>query len=109
MKKLLGKDTLILAILTLVTGLIWVGFGVFRALTESEIPKVLKEQIAPMNEKLPREILKQLRDRDSFTKAELNETTIIIFEKTEEGNISQETKDLTIETSPGTTESASLE
>lgn len=74
MKKLqLGKDALILSILTLITVLTWIGFDVYRALTKTEIPKVLKRQIAPLNPKLPTTTLEGLQQRVTFTQEELRQ------------------------------------
>lgn len=77
MKKLqLGKDALILAILTLITVLTWIAFDIHRTLTKTEIPQVLQKQIAPLNPKIPTKTLEELQQRISFTQEELSEVTV---------------------------------
>lgn len=77
MKKLqLGKDALTLAILTLITVLTWIGFDLYRTLTKTEIPRVLQQQIAPLNPKVEVTTLEGLQQRTSFTQEELNQVTV---------------------------------
>lgn len=68
----LGKDSLITAILTLVTILTWVGVETYRTLTKEEIPKVLKEQMRPLDDQLSAQVFNQLRSRQTFSPEELN-------------------------------------
>lgn len=100
MKKLrLNKDALIIAILTLITALAWVGFDVYRSLTKTKTPKVLKEQTAPLNPKLSLATLEKLGGRVSFSKEEVSEVAIEFpKEKTEE--------EIKAEPSPEATESS---
>lgn len=79
MKKFqLGKDALILSILTLITALSWIGLDVYRALTKSEIPRVLQKQIAPLNPKLDWETIENLRQKETIGEAELK--TVVVPE-----------------------------
>jgi hypothetical protein len=79
MKKIkLGKDALTLSILTLVTVLTWIGFDVYKALTKSEIPRVLQKQIAPLNPKVDWEIIEELRNKKTVSEEELK--TVVIPE-----------------------------
>lgn len=81
MKKLqLGKDTLILAILTLITSLTWISLEVYWALTKTEIPRVLKEQISPLDPKIDWETVEELKTRNIISKEELE--TIVTLEVT---------------------------
>lgn len=67
----LGKDALIISILTLVTALAWIGFEVYRALTRSEVPQVLQRQIAPLSPKIDQETLQILGAREAISAEEL--------------------------------------
>lgn len=67
-----GRDALVIVILTLVSVLTWIGIEAYHALTKEEIPRVLKEQILPLNDQLPREVFNELRARGSFSEEELN-------------------------------------
>lgn len=69
----LGKEALTLSILTLITALTWIGFEVHRALTRSEIPQVLQEQIAPLNPQIDQETLQILGARETISQEELAE------------------------------------
>ena len=98
MKKFqLGKDALILAILTLITILTWIAFDLYRTLTKTEIPKVLQKQIAPLNPTIPLGILEELETRISFTQEELSEVVVPVPEEelveeiaTESGEVATE-------------------
>lgn len=68
----LGKDTLITAILTLVTILTWVGIETYRTLSKEDIPKILKEQMRPLDDRLSAEVFSQLNTRQTFSTEELN-------------------------------------
>jgi len=82
MKKLeLGKDALILAILTLITVFTWIAFDLYRILTKTEIPQVLQKQIAPLNPKIPSATLEELESRISFTQEELNRAYVPVVEE----------------------------
>jgi len=74
MKKLqLGKDALILAILTLITVITWIAFDVYRILAKTEIPRILQKQIAPLDSKIPVTTLEELEERISFSQEELGQ------------------------------------
>lgn len=48
-KAKISRDFLVLSILTLITILTWIGMEIYRSLVKSEIPKVLEEQLKPLN------------------------------------------------------------
>lgn len=103
MKKIqLGKDALILAILTLITVLTWIAFDLYWTLTKTEIPPVLVKQIASLNPKIPVQTLVNLESRISFTQEELSELTLPVIEE----EIGEE---IATESSEVSTESAILE
>ena len=77
MKKIkLGKDALKLAILTLITVITWIGFDVYRALTKSDIPKILQRQIAPLNPKLDWETVERLKTKGTVGEEELKKVVV---------------------------------
>jgi hypothetical protein len=58
----LGKDALILSIMTLITVLTWIIFEVYRTATKTTIPKVTQEQMAPLNSQIKKEIIEKLKE-----------------------------------------------
>jgi len=75
MKKFkMGKDALILSIMTLIAVLTWIGFDVYRAATESTIPKVTREQMKSLNPEIKRSVIDSLKGNLSFSQEELEIT-----------------------------------
>jgi hypothetical protein len=72
----LGKDSLILAILTLITAITWIGFDVYKASTRTTIPKATKEQMKKLNPTIDTEVIENIKSRKSFSEEELNNTPI---------------------------------
>lgn len=70
-KKQLSRDILILSILTVITVFTWIGFEVYRALTKTEIPTVLKRQIEPLNPVIKRDVFEDLKSKSFFSVEEL--------------------------------------
>ena len=105
MKIKLGKDALVLSILTLVTVLVWMAFDIYRALIRTEVPHVLKTQIAPLDPTISTIVLDDLESRISYPTERLNQITetIIVPEEVEVSSPIEET------TSQPSTESAILE
>lgn len=60
---LVKRDWLAAAVLLVVIIFIWIGFGVYKALTESKIPPVLREQLRPFSTSLDLKILDNLGGR----------------------------------------------
>jgi hypothetical protein len=67
----LPRDLLIVSILTVITVCTWIIFDVHRALIKSEVPKVLREQIEPLNPELDAQIFENLSRRVLFKKEEM--------------------------------------
>lgn len=73
MKKLnLGKDALMMSIITLLTILTWIGVEVYRMATKTTIPEVTQQQMLPLNPTLKREVLESLKTGLSFSEEELS-------------------------------------
>jgi len=68
----LGKDALIFSVLTLITVLTWIGFEVYRTATKTTIPEVTQRQMAPLEPKIKKETINQLRENLWFAEEELN-------------------------------------
>lgn len=68
----LGKDALILAILTLITGLTWVGFEVYLVTKKTTITQATQEQMRPLDPKINRKTIDSLKENLSFNLEELN-------------------------------------
>jgi len=105
----LGKDALIIAILTLITVLTWVGLDVYRTLTKTEIPQILQRQIAPLNPKIPVTTMEGLEPRLSFTQEELSEVVIPAPEEEELEELVEEVEEEATESGTVATEGGILE
>jgi len=58
----LGKNALVLSIMTLITVLVWITFEVYRTVTKTTIPKVTQEQMAPLNPKIKKEVIEKIKE-----------------------------------------------
>jgi len=68
----LGKDALILSIMTLITVLSWIGFEIYRTATMSTISRATREQMTPLNPKIEKTIIEDIKKNLSFSEGELN-------------------------------------
>lgn len=64
-QKGIGKDLLTVSIITTVAVGVWIALDVYWTMQKTEIPKVLAEQLEPLNPKLDLPVLDQL-ERESF-------------------------------------------
>lgn len=74
----LGKDALILSMLTLITILTWVGFEVYRVATRTTIPKVTQEQLIPLEPKVKKEAIEGLKTNLWFSEEELDIASAVV-------------------------------
>ena len=63
-KAKIGRDLLVIAILTLITILVWVGMDVYRSLIKQEVPEVLRKQVLPLEPELETKVFDYLESRD---------------------------------------------
>ncbi len=115
----LSKDVLTLLVFTLITVLSWVGFSVWATFNKTTINKATKEQMAPLNPKINREILESLKKTISISEEEMKipisipistPSSNLELESTSAANLeSTPTAELENETSQTTTESAIVE
>lgn len=68
----LGKDALILSIMTLITVLSWISFEIYRTATMSTISRATREQMTPLNPKIEKAIIEDIKKNLSFSEGELN-------------------------------------
>ena len=90
----LGKDVLILSIMTLITVLSWVLFEVYRTVAKSTIPELTQKQMVSLDPKVNREIIQTLKNQLSLSEEELNTVVIVPKpESTEEPELVEETEE----------------
>jgi len=68
----LGKNALVLSIMTLITVLTWIAFEVYLTATKTTIPKVTQEQMAPIDPQLKRETIEKLKENAWLSEEEVN-------------------------------------
>lgn len=68
----LGKDALILAIMTLSTVIAWVFFEVYRTLHKQTSTQITQKQMEPLDPKINTVIIQSLKENLSFSNEELN-------------------------------------
>jgi hypothetical protein len=77
MKKQTKMPSLVtIAILTAVTVIFWIGFGVYRIFTSKPSPPVPREIILPVNPNLDTTILNGLQNKIYFTESQIGATVI---------------------------------
>jgi len=91
----IGKDILLLTILTLITVLTWVGLAVWSAATKTTINQVTQQQMAPLNPTINKNLIESLKKTSYFSEEEMN--------------VTNPTPEATTGASQTTTESATLE
>ena len=75
-KPILGKNSLVLAIMTLITVLVWIALDVYRIATKPTKTNVTEAELAPLTVKIDKETIDQLKNNLSFTQEELNTTFV---------------------------------
>lgn len=68
----LGKDALILAVMSLLTVITWVGFEVYLATKKTTITKTTQEQMKSLDPKINKKTIDSLKENLSFSIEELN-------------------------------------
>lgn len=71
-KKNFSRSTLALAIITLITLLVWAGFDIYRAYTKTQVKPDIRNQMTPINPKLNTEALKKLEQSRNISVEEIN-------------------------------------
>ncbi|HUS59814.1 MAG TPA: hypothetical protein VMX76_00290 [Nevskiaceae bacterium] len=68
----LGKDALILSIMTLLTVITWIFFEVYRTLRKQASTQITKKQMESLDPKINTTIIQSLKENLSFSNEELN-------------------------------------
>jgi len=71
----LGKNTLVVSIMTLLTVFTWIAFEVYHAYTQPTIPKIMRELITPLDPTLNRTIIEDIKEKYQLSDEELNVIT----------------------------------
>jgi hypothetical protein len=69
----LGKDILILTVITLITVLTWVSFEVWLAATQTTITKVTKDQMASLNPKINTQTIESLKGKLTLSAEQIDQ------------------------------------
>lgn len=72
----LGKDALILSIMTFLTVLTWVFFEIYRTAKKTIITQVTEKQMLPLKPEIKTATINLLRQKISYTSQELDEIII---------------------------------
>lgn len=66
----LGKNTLILAIMTLITVIVWIGVEVYSTLQKTTIPQVTRDQMTKLDPTFKENVIRELEKRVWFSEEE---------------------------------------
>jgi len=72
LEKRVKKDFFKLAILTLITTVIWLGMVTYKALTKSQIKPEVKKQLTPLTSTLDLDTMEQISQREIVPPADWN-------------------------------------
>jgi hypothetical protein len=67
-------------LISLVSAVIWIGFDLYRAYSQTSVPKVLQQQLRPLNPSINIEQLSQLEKRIRLSESQLNSFVPILPE-----------------------------
>lgn len=75
-KRKVNRDIAILSVLTLITVLTWIVFDVYKALHETTLPKILQEQMKPLEPRIDKKKIEKLKERLVISEKELEKIVI---------------------------------
>jgi hypothetical protein len=70
-KKRISQQALHLAILTLITVLVWAGFEIYRAYTKTTVALEVRELLAPLNPNLETELMENFKHQREISLEEI--------------------------------------
>ncbi len=78
--------------MTLTTVIVWVGYEVYRAYTQTTVPRIIKELITPLNPNIDETTIEDIEGKYQIPEEELDIVTepIIEFEIEEEAEFEEE-------------------
>lgn len=68
-----AKQLLTIAIASVITVMVWIGFDVYREATRVNIPKIPPEQLAPLAPRIDNKIFETLNKRAMYTRDDLTQ------------------------------------
>lgn len=68
----LGRDALVLAIMTVLTVLTWIFVDIYSTLKKTTIPEVTRQQMQPLDPKIKKELIENLKTKIWFEKEDIN-------------------------------------
>lgn len=84
MKNVKAPNIVIVGVITVITIVLWIIFGVYKLLTTPQDVDVPSEVIAPLSPALDQESLSSLEQRIFFTESEVSDITLINSPEPEE-------------------------
>jgi len=84
---LVKKDFLTIAILLVVIVFLWIGFGVYKNLTDSQVPEPTRELARPVKAGFPQEAFENLKQRKNYRDWDLNESERVILKESGESEV----------------------
>lgn len=76
---LVARDFLAAAILLLVIVFLWIGFGVYKNLTDSQAPEPVRGLAKPIKVGFPQDVFDNLKQRKNYRDMDLNENDRVIL------------------------------
>lgn len=78
---LVSRDYLVMAILLMVIVFLWIGYGVYKNLTETAVPEPVRGLTKPIKVGFPQEVLENLKQRKNYREMDLNEGDRVILKE----------------------------
>jgi len=66
-----SRNLLVILILTAITIFVWIGIETYQILTRQEFPKVVKEQLEPLDPVIDTKIIEDLSNKKNYLKEDL--------------------------------------
>ncbi len=76
---LVKRDYLTAAVLLVVIVFLWIGFGVYKNLTGSQVPEPVRGLARPIKLGFPEEVFDNLKQRKNYRDMDLNENERVIL------------------------------
>lgn len=66
-----SRNLLLILILTSITIFVWIGIETYQILTRKDVPKVIKEQLEPLDPAIETQIIQDLSGKKNYIKEDL--------------------------------------
>ena len=67
-----GRNVLLLALLSLFTAMVWIGYEVYHAYSETTVPQIITKLIQPLSPTLDQEVFQAIKEKQLPSDEELN-------------------------------------